>query len=132
MFWFNKSNLLLFITLLFIKILSKKEVPQRPRILISTDIGGTDPDDNQSLTHLMMYSDLFDLVGLLSSPSFGEGSKDEILRMIDLYEEDYSKLKECYPNLMSPKDLRTISKQGRKGLSPIKAIQSPLKVQNGL
>ena len=42
-----------------------------PRVLISTDIGGTDPDDNQSIAHLMMYTDLFDLEGLVSSPSFG-------------------------------------------------------------
>lgn len=42
-----------------------------PRVLFSTDIGGTDPDDNQSIAHLMMYTDLFDLEGLVSSPSFG-------------------------------------------------------------
>ena len=36
---------------------------QKHRILISTDIGGTDADDNQSMTHLMMYSDLFDIEG---------------------------------------------------------------------
>ena len=57
----------------------------RPRILISTDIGGTDPDDNQSMIHLMMYSDLFQIEGLVSSPSFGNGSKEELLRMIGLY-----------------------------------------------
>ena len=49
-----------------------------PRVLISTDMGGgTDPDDNQSMVHLMICSDLFELEGLVSSPSFGEGSKDE-------------------------------------------------------
>ena len=61
----------------------------RHRILISGDIGGTDPDDNQSMTHLLMYSDLFDLEGLVSSASFGSGSKEEILRMIDVYEKDF-------------------------------------------
>ena len=66
---------------------------QRPRVLISTDIGGTDPDDNQSMIHLMMYSDLFQIEGLVSSPSFGNGSKEEILRMIDLYAKDYPQLK---------------------------------------
>lgn len=29
----------------------EKQTAQRPRILISTDIGGTDPDDNQSMAH---------------------------------------------------------------------------------
>lgn len=59
--------------------------PDKPRILISTDIGGTDPDDNQSLTHLLMYSDRFNIEGLVSSPSYGNGSTSEIFRMIDLY-----------------------------------------------
>jgi hypothetical protein len=47
------------------------------RILISTDIGGTDPDDNQSMTHLLMYSNLFQIEGLVSSPSYGDGNKEE-------------------------------------------------------
>ena len=70
---------------------------EKPRVLISTDIGGTDPDDNQSMVHLIMYSDLFNLEGLVSSPSFGSGSKEEILRMIALYEKDYPKLKKKNP-----------------------------------
>ena len=119
---YNKLTLISIVItfLLFIAVSPKAEVPQHPRVLISTDIGGTDPDDNQSMTHLLMYSDLFDLEGLVSSPSYGDGSKEEIIRMIDLYEKDYSKLIECYPNLMSPKDLRKMTKQGHKGLSPYK------------
>ena len=38
---------------------------ERPRILVSTDIGGTDEDDNQSMLHLLMYSDRFDIEGLV-------------------------------------------------------------------
>ena len=38
----------------------------RHRILVSTDIGGTDPDDFQSMVHLLVYADLFDLEGLIS------------------------------------------------------------------
>ena len=118
-----RTNILLIFyinIILFLQVFSREKVPQRPRILISTDIGGTDPDDNQSMIHYLMYSDLFEIEGLVSSPSFGEGSKEEIIRMIDLYEQDYPKLKKCYPNLMSPKDLKTITKQGHKGLSPYK------------
>ncbi len=64
----------------------------KPRILISTDIGGTDPDDNQSMAHFLMYSNLFETEGLVSSPSYGSGSVSEILRMIDLYEQDLPEL----------------------------------------
>lgn len=91
----------------------------RYRVLVSTDIGGTDPDDNQSMTHLMMNSDRFRLEGLVSSPSFGEGSKEEILRMIDLYARDEAKLRAHYPDLMTSAELRAITRQGRKGVAPM-------------
>ncbi|WP_455666508.1 nucleoside hydrolase-like domain-containing protein [Phocaeicola sp.] len=87
----------------------------KPRVLISTDIGGSDPDDNQSMVHLLMYSDLFNLEGLVSSPSYGGGSKEKILRMIDLYEKDFPKLQQHQPDLMVPDELRKLCKQGRKG-----------------
>ena len=38
-------------------VLSRVKPEVKPRILISTDIGGTDPDDNQSMAHFLMYSD---------------------------------------------------------------------------
>ena len=104
---------------------AQRMVDERPRVLISTDIGGTDPDDNQSMIHLMMYSDLFQLEGLVSSPSFGNGSKQEILRMIDLYAKDYPQLKKHTPRLMSPKALRKLCKQGRHGLMPYKGYAEP-------
>ena len=97
---------------------AQNPVPAKPRILISTDIGGTDPDDNQSMTHLLMYSDLFTIEGLVSSPSYGEGNKEEILRMIDLYEKDFPKLQKQNKELAEPDYLRSITKQGRKGAAP--------------
>jgi hypothetical protein len=84
--------LLLPVLILFSCTPSSKN-PIKPRIIISTDIGGTDPDDNQSMTHMLMYSDMFEIEGLVSSPSYGDGSKAEILRMIDLYEKDLPQLK---------------------------------------
>ena len=99
-------------------ISAQNPTPSKPRILISTDIGGTDPDDNQSMTHLLMNSDLFQFEGLVSSPSYGEGNKKEILRMIDLYEKDLPKLRKHNKNLEKPNYLRSITKQGRKGNAP--------------
>jgi hypothetical protein len=43
-------------------------------VIVSTDIGGTDPDDFQSMVHLLVYADTFDIEGLLSSP-YGPGRK---------------------------------------------------------
>ena len=93
-------------------------IEEKPRVLISTDIGGTDPDDNQSMAHLLMNSDRFDLEGLVSSPSFGTGSKEEILRMIDVYEKDRKVLSKHVPGLMTAEDLRKLVKQGRKEKAP--------------
>ena len=98
--------------LLFFSACTNGQETLKPRVLVSTDIGGTDPDDNQSMTHLLMYSDLFELEGLVSSPSFGNGSKEEILRMIDLYEKDFSKLSKHIQGLMTPDELRPLCKQG--------------------
>ena len=96
----------------------QKPVPIKPRILISTDIGGTDPDDNQSMIHFLMYSDLFNTEGLISSPSYGQGTKQEILNMIALYEKDLPKLQKHNKGFASPDALRAITKQGRQGPAP--------------
>lgn len=112
-------KLLLFVfTLLFYGCISAELKSEKPRILISTDIGGTDPDDNQSMIHFLMYSDLFQNEGLISSPSYGKGSKEEIKKMIDLYEKDLPKLKQHSPDFPSPEYLRSVCKQGRKGGAP--------------
>ncbi|MBO9617615.1 MAG: DUF1593 domain-containing protein [Niabella sp.] len=98
--------------------LAQQPVPAKPRILISTDIGGTDPDDNQSMAHFLMYSNRFVTEGLVSSPSYGKGSKQELLRMIDLYEKDFSKLQKTEKGYPAPATLRAVCKQGRPGLAP--------------
>ena len=64
----------------------------RYRVIISTDIGGSDEDDIQSMVHYFLYSDLLDTEGIISSPT-GKGRKKEILEVIDKYEKDYPKLK---------------------------------------
>jgi hypothetical protein len=101
-----------------ITLIAQKPVPVKPRILISTDIGGTDPDDNQSMTHFLMYSHMFQTEGLVSSPSYGAGSKNELLRMIDLYEKDLPKLQKHQKGYPSPNELRAVCKQGRFGAAP--------------
>lgn len=32
---------------------------ERYRVIVSTDIGGSDPDDFQSMVHYLLYADLF-------------------------------------------------------------------------
>ena len=109
-------SLLLFTFLPFMAV--GADIQVKPRVLISSDIGGTDPDDNQSVAHLLMYSDMFDLEGLVSSPSFGDGHKGEILRMIDVYEKDLPALSKHISGLMTPEQLRPLVKQGRQSEAP--------------
>jgi hypothetical protein len=119
-FWKELREVILILSLCFysIVLLAQQPVPVKPRILISTDIGGTDPDDNQSMAHLLMYSDRFEIEGLVSSPSYGNGSKSEIFRMIGLYEKDLPKLKGKLTGFPSPDHLRSVTKQGRHGAAP--------------
>lgn len=107
------------LSILFISnAIAQKPVPERPRIIISTDIGGTDPDDNQSMAHFLMYSNEFDIEGLISSPSYGSGSTKEIIRMIGLYERQLPMFQQHGTNWPSPLFLRSITKQGRHGAAP--------------
>jgi hypothetical protein len=100
------------------------QAESRPRILVSTDIGGTDPDDNQSMIHLLMYADLFRIEGLISSP-YGKGRKENILDMIDLYEQDLGKLREHSGGFPDPDDLRSVCKQGAVAGAPFRGFDSP-------
>lgn len=102
---------------------AREQVPAKPRILISTDIGGTDPDDYQSMGHLFMYSELFDIEGIVSSPSFGDGSKEAIFHIIDMYERDFPKL-QGIEGLLPAERLRELCKQGRHGAAPLKGYSS--------
>lgn len=111
--------LMIFLLCLYsVYLAAQQPVPVKPRVLVSTDIGGTDPDDNQSMAHLLMYSDKFIIEGLVSSPSYGKGTREEILRMIDLYEKDLPQLKQHQSGLATPDSLRAITKQGRQGNAP--------------
>ena len=44
----------------------------KPRLMVLTDIGG-DPDDEQSLVRLLMYSNAFEIVGIV--PELWAGHK---------------------------------------------------------
>jgi hypothetical protein len=115
----QKALLFLYLVLqATISSIAQQGGPIKPRILISTDIGGTDPDDNQSMIHFLMYSNLFNTEGLISSPSYGHGTKQNILDMIALYEKDLPKLKKHASGFPSANALRAITRQGRQGAAP--------------
>lgn len=96
----------------------------RHRVIVSTDIGGTDFDDFQSMVHLFAYADSFDIEGLISSP-YGPGRKEHILKVIEAYERDYPNLKTYSGKYPTPDDLRAISKQGAIDSAGLSGFEKP-------
>jgi hypothetical protein len=94
------------------------------RVIVSTDIGGTDPDDFQSMVHLFLYADTIEIEGLISSP-FGPGRKEHILQVIDQYEKDYPNLKTYSEKYPAPDSLRSITKQGATDVAGYAGFDKP-------
>lgn len=88
-----------------------------PRIIVSTDIGGTDFDDFQSMVQLLMYADVLQIEGLISSP-YGGGTVQDILNVIAAYEKDYPNLVTYSTLYPTPDALRAITKKGASALAP--------------
>ena len=112
----SKYLLLILSSFLFVSLLQAQE---KPRVIVSSDIGGTDDDDFQSMIHYLMYADRFQTEGLISSP-FGPGRKSDILHIIDLYEKDYRKLAAKSPGFPLADELRAVTKQGGISRAPLK------------
>lgn len=92
---------------------------ERPRVVVSTDIGGSDPDDFQSMVHLLLYADVLEIEGLISSPPQA-GRVKHILEVIDAYEKDYARLKRHSDGFPAPEALRRIARQGAVEPAPAK------------
>ena len=97
---------------------------ERFRVLVSTDIGGSDPDDFQSMVHFLVYADVFDIEGLVSSPPH-RGRKEHILEVIDAYERDFPKLRRASSRYPSPDALRAVTKQGAVDAAPAAGHSRP-------
>jgi hypothetical protein len=81
------------------------------RVVVCSDIGGSDPDDYQSMVHVLLYADTLDLEGLISTHP-GGSKKAEILKVIDCYAHDYPNLKTYSARYPAPDALRAITKAG--------------------
>ena len=64
----------------------------QPRVVVLTDINlvGGDPDDRQSLVHLLWYADELDIEAIVPDRWNGRGH-DACQLVIDAYEKDYAK-----------------------------------------
>lgn len=88
---------------------------EQPEIIILTDIGG-DPDDQQSMVRLLLYSDMLDIkaIGVTSRMNHGQDIKPELVfEQIEAYREVYSRLKLHSDGFPEPDSLVAVVKKGQ-------------------
>lgn len=94
-----------------VAISSQAVAGEKPRVIVSTDIGGGDPDDFQSMVHYLLYADVLETEGLISSPP-KRGRARDIFECIDAYCGDYMNLRSWSHDYPTPGALRRMVKQG--------------------
>lgn len=94
---------------------------EKTRVFITTDVGGSDPDDIQSLMHILFYTDCLEIVGI--SCSVPRGDPKVAHKVLDAYRRDYRKFKLMDRGLQSPESLKQVVYQGSKVAN--QSTQSP-------
>ena len=87
------------------------------RVIVMSDIGGSDPDDTQSLVHLLVTLDQIELEGFISQHAwvpYGQGAIGLINGIIDRYESVHSNLMVHGKDFPTADYLRSIVKEGQK------------------
>lgn len=80
---FTASGFML-LSLIFILILSALPVHAvKTRLIVTTDIGGADPDDQQSLVHLLTCLDRIDLEGIVFQHAWDECDRTRGMAIVD-------------------------------------------------
>ncbi|GHB85558.1 DUF1593 domain-containing protein [Persicitalea jodogahamensis] len=90
------------------------QTPDKPRLIVMTDIGG-DPDDQQSLVRLLVHSDQFDLEGFLTSSRLehGQDTRPELIhQQIDAYGQVFENLRKHSAAFPTPKYLCSLVHTG--------------------
>lgn len=86
------------------------------RMIAMSDIGGSDPDDTQSLVHLLVSLDDVELEGFVSQHAwvpYGTGALSLINRLIDGYEKVLPNLRVHSVAFPSAEYVRSVVKQGQ-------------------
>lgn len=92
-------------------------VPEKTRILILTDIGN-EPDDSQSLVRFLLYSNEFDVEGIVATTSTWLRDKvnpEMIMQRLDAYEKVLPNLRQNASGYPSAEALRQVVRSGRAG-----------------
>jgi hypothetical protein len=91
--------------------------PDKPRVVILTDISN-EPDDQQSLVRFLTYANEFDVEGLIATTSCWRQRDPDlpaILGVLDAYELAEKNLRRHAPGYPSAAHLRSVAKRGVDG-----------------
>lgn len=112
------TRLFIYLLLLYVPLLIA-EVPPKKSHIILTDLGGGDPDDQQSLISYLFFANEFDTLGIVSTEPRGKTSK--VRQILNAYEKDYRKFTPDYP---TPQQLKrkVINGQTNKGVTRLARI----------
>ena len=86
------------------------------RLIVTTDIGGSDPDDIQSLVHLMVMLNDVDLEGIISQHAwvpYGTGAIDVIENVVGAYEKALPNLRIHATGYPDANTIRSMVKKGQ-------------------
>lgn len=96
----------------------EKTYADNSRIIVLSDIGGSDPDDQQSMVHLLTLLDRIDLEGIIYQHawvSFNKGNEVTVTEKIfDAYEKVWPNLQIHSKGFPEAKALRQLTKHGQK------------------
>jgi hypothetical protein len=122
----NRINTTLIISLFL--FLFKIGFPQY-RIIISSDfppfpLTNSDPDDIQSMVRFLLYSNEFDVEGLIASAGTFEmvAEKKNILAVLDEYEKVFENLRKHDPRYPAANALRAVTYEGRGNNNGVKIL----------
>jgi hypothetical protein len=90
---------------------------RKQRLIVTTDIGGSDPDDEQSMVHLLVCANEFDIEGLIPGLAWFDDKnirKNALYDIIDAYGKVLPNLRVHADGYPTCEYLRSIAKPGQE------------------
>ncbi|MBR5211094.1 MAG: DUF1593 domain-containing protein [Bacteroidales bacterium] len=110
--------LLLYVLLILpFQISAQIRTEDKARVIVTTDLGGSDPDDIQSMIHLLLCSDMVDIEGLVSSQTWIDlpDNSSLIRTYVDEYAKVFANLKVHSAGFPDPEYLKSVTVFGQRG-----------------
>ena len=95
---------------------AQKDNADKQRLIVTTDLGGTDPDDVQSMIHLLVCSNAIDIEGLISSHVWVDDTDKTVYlkELVEHFGEILPRLKKHAEGFPDLEYLRSIIKTGQE------------------